>query len=64
MLQGRKYEKACGGNRKRRGCEAHSIDSVTDKESADVLFIGGSIYAGKIDGSLRQFFAGTICFPG
>ncbi len=59
-----------GGNTKKlaaaiakgAGCEAHSIDSVTDMESADVLFIGGSIYAGKIDGSLRQFLQELSAF--
>lgn len=56
-----------GGNTKKlaaaiakgAGCEASSVDSAANMEEADILFVGGSIYAGKIDGSLRKFLEGV-----
>ena len=52
-----------GGNTKKlaaaiargAGCEAFSVDSAANIEGVDTLFVGGSIYAGKIDSSLRKF---------
>ena len=37
------------------GCEAFSVDSAANMEDVDTLFVGGSIYAGKIDSRLRKF---------
>jgi len=55
-----------GGNTKKlaeavakgAGCEACSVDAATNMEGTNILFVGGSIYAGKIDGSLHQLLQG------
>ena len=55
-----------GGNTKKlaeaiakgAGCEATPVDSAKKLEGVDTLFVGGSIYAGKIDGDLRKFLEG------
>lgn len=52
-----------GGNTKKiaeaiargAGAPAQSADTAKLTGKVDVLFVGGGIYAGKIDGSLREF---------
>ncbi len=37
------------------GASAVSVEQLHESESANVLFVGGAIYAGTIDGKLREF---------
>jgi flavodoxin I len=54
-----------GGNTKKlalavaKGADlvARSIDETEEIKGADTLFIGASVYAGKIDGGLREFLS-------
>ncbi len=55
-----------GGNTKKladsiakgAGVSAVSMEHFNVSEAADILFVGASIYAGTIDGKLREFLAG------
>lgn len=40
------------------GVSAVSVEQLNMLESTDILYVGASIYAGNIDGKLRQFLAG------
>ena len=40
------------------GTPAVSVEQFNASETADILFVGASIYAGSIDGKLRQFLVG------
>jgi flavodoxin len=52
-----------GGNTKKlaeavargAGAEAQSVENAVCPERTDILFVGASIYAGKIDDRLRRF---------
>ncbi|WP_369283805.1 flavodoxin family protein [Oscillibacter sp. GMB15532] len=52
-----------GGNTKKlaeaiakgAGASAISVEQFHESESANVLFVGGAIYAGTMDGRLREF---------
>lgn len=56
--RGENTKKLAAAIAKGAGCEAFSVDSAANMEGVDTLFVGGSIYAGKIDGSLRKFLEG------
>jgi flavodoxin len=55
-----------GGNTKKlaeaiakgAGASAQSAGDAADLPQIDILFVGASIYAGKIDGSMRRFLQG------
>ena len=40
------------------GASAVSVEHFGPSDTADTLYVGASIYAGAIDGKLRQFLAG------
>jgi len=53
--RGGNTKKLAGAIAKGAGCEAFSVDLAANMEGVDTLFVGGSIYAGKIDSRLRKF---------
>jgi flavodoxin len=52
-----------GGNTKKlaeavargAGAEAQAVENAADAPQADILFIGASVYAGRMDGAMRRF---------
>lgn len=55
-----------GGNTKKvaesiakgAGAAAQPVGAATHLENTDILFVGSGIYAGKIDGAMREFLQG------
>ncbi len=56
--KGGNTEKLAKAVAKGAGVVAQSINETSKLENVDTLFVGGSIYAGKIDGILRDFLQG------
>jgi len=56
--RGGNTKKVAGAVAKGASAKAVSVEEANLTEPVDILFVGGSIYAGKIDGKLRDFLSG------